>query len=44
MKNDDLLILVKKTTKALGISRDDVDPAAVAAESIRRVLSSLGQV
>lgn len=43
-KNDDLPALVKRTTKTLRVSRDDVDSAAPAAETIRRVLSSLGQI
>ena len=43
-KNDDLPALVKNTTKALGISRDDVDPAAPAADTIKRILSNLGQI
>lgn len=43
-KNDDVLALVKKTTAALQLSRDDVDPAAAAADTIRRILSSLAQI
>ena len=43
-KNDDVPTLIKSTTKALGMGRDDVDPAARAADTIKRVLSSLGQI
>jgi hypothetical protein len=43
-KNDDLLLLVRKTTKALGLSRDDVDSVAPAAETIKRLLSNLAQI
>lgn len=40
-RNDDVLVLVRKATKALRISRDDVDLAAEAADTIRRILSNL---
>lgn len=43
-KNDDLPALVKKTTKALRVSRDDIDDTTPAAETIRRMLSSLAQI
>ena len=43
-KNDQILALVKKTTAALQLSRDDVDPTVTAADTIRRILSSLAQI
>lgn len=43
-RNDDVLQLVRKTTRALNLTRDDVDPTAPAAETIRRTLSSLAQI
>jgi len=43
-RNDDVLGLVRKTTKALRVSRDDVNPAAEAADTIRGILSNLAQI
>jgi hypothetical protein len=43
-KNDDLQVLVRKTTKELQLRRDDIDPAATAADTIRRVLSNLAGI
>jgi Abortive infection C-terminus len=43
-KNDDVPALIKSAMKALGIGRDDIDPAARAADTIKRVLSNLGQI
>jgi hypothetical protein len=37
-------VSVRKATKALRISRDDVEPAAEAADTIRRILSNLAQI
>jgi hypothetical protein len=43
-RHDDVLVLVRKTTKALRVSRDDVDPAAEATDTIRRILSNLVRI
>lgn len=43
-KNWDLPRLVKETTKSLQLTPDDVKPNAPSADTIRRVLGSLGQI
>ena len=43
-KNDDLLALVRKTTKVLQLTPDDIASAARAAETIKRMLMNLAQL
>ena len=43
-KNDDLLVLVRKTTKVLQLTPDDIASAARAAETIKRMLMNLAQL
>ena len=41
-KDDDLLVLVRKTTKVLRLTPDDIGSTARAAETIKRMLMNLG--
>jgi hypothetical protein len=43
-KKDDLPALVKKTTKALNLTADDISDTAKAADTIRKMLSNLGTI
>jgi hypothetical protein len=43
-KKDDLPALVKKTTKALQLTADDIADSAKAAETIKRMLNNLGTI
>jgi hypothetical protein len=43
-KKDDLPALVKKTTKALNLTADDVSDTAKAADTIKKMLSNLGTI
>jgi hypothetical protein len=43
-KNDDLLVLVKKTTKALHLSADDISETVKAAGTIKKMLNNLGTI
>lgn len=43
-RNDDLPALVKKTTKALNLTADDISDTAKAAATIKRMLSNLGTI
>lgn len=43
-KKDDLLALVKKTTKALQLAPDDIADTAKAADTIKKMLNSLGTI
>jgi hypothetical protein len=43
-KKDDLPALVKKTTKALQLTADDIADTAKAAETIKRMLNNLGTI
>jgi hypothetical protein len=43
-KKDDLLVLIRKTTKVLELTPGDVADTARAAETIKRMLSNLGQL
>jgi hypothetical protein len=43
-KKDDLPALVKKTTKALNLTADDISETAKAADTIKKMLSNLGTI
>jgi hypothetical protein len=43
-KKDDLLVLVRKTAKVLQLTPDDIADTARAADTIKRMLSNLGQL
>jgi AbiJ-like protein/abortive infection Abi-like protein len=43
-KKDDLPVLVKKVTKALQLTADDIADSATAADTIKRMLSNLGTI